>query len=282
MNRRLITNLGLLLLVAVLGLVAWLQPGLQKEETGTPLSTIDPASVSRLVVERTGFETVVLEKEAGEWMMREPVAVPASAARIDALLAVLAEPVRASFPAAEVDLASFGLDAPRVRLQVDGMDVAFGGTEPISHRRYVRIQDRVALIEDEHYIWLQGGASDFVSRQLLPPEVTITLLELPGVVLRRSDDAAAWEVTPAEAMSAEDAARVVREWQQAYALAVERRGAPASDDVKQIRLRLGDGRELEFIMAGDEDDLLFVRADLGVAWRVSAAQAARLLGESGS
>jgi hypothetical protein len=52
--------------------------------------------------------------------------------------------------------------------------------------------------------------------------------------------------------------------------------------VKQIRLRLGDGRELEFIMAGDEDDLLFVRADLGVAWRVSAAQAARLLGESGS
>lgn len=280
MNRRLITNLGLLLLVAVLGFVAWLQPGLEDEQAAGPLSSIAPAAVSRLAIKRPGFDPIVLEKEASAWMMREPVQIHASEARIEALLAVLEQPVHTSFSLADVDPANFGLDSPRILLQVDGVDMAFGDTDPIARRRYVQIHDHVALIDDEHYIWLHGGANDFVSRQLLPPGAEVSRLELPGVVLQRDDGSAAWSVTPADAMSSEDAAGLVREWLQAYALAVESQGPLIEDDAKRIRLRLSDGRELAFAVTGDDYDPSFVRADLGLGWQMSAAQAARLLGQS--
>lgn len=278
MNRRLLTNLGLLLLVGILGLIAWLQPGLEDGKV-EPLSTIDPGSVSRLAVKRPGYDAIVLEKEGGVWMMREPIRIHASEARIEALLAVLNEPVHASFAVAEVDPAGFGLDAPRVQLQIDGSEFAFGGTDPIAHRRYVRIQDRIALIDDEHYVWLHGGAHDFVSRQLLPPGAELAMLELPEAILRRNDDASAWEVSPTDAMLAEEAAAIAREWLQAYGLAVEARSPLVDEGAKRIRLRLGDGRELEFAVS-DDSDPLFMRADVGLAWRMSAAQAARLLGDS--
>jgi hypothetical protein len=270
------TNFGLLLMAAILALVAWLQPGLEDDSGVAPLATLDPASVTELVVSRPGLDAIVLEREDGIWMMREPVPIHASEARIDAVLAVLEAPVRAGFPAASVDPANYGLDAPRIQLRVDGVELAFGDTEPIDRRRYVRIQDRIVLIDDQHYVWLHGSVGDFVSRQLLPPGATLEVLELPGMVLRRDGDTASWRVAPADGMSAEEASGLASEWSRAQAIAIESHGL-VDNEAPRIRLLLDDGRELEFAVIGDDGDPLFVRADVGLAWRMSEAQAARLL-----
>jgi hypothetical protein len=279
MNRRLMANLGLLLLVLVLSLTAWLQPGLERADDPEPLTALDPASVSRLTLERAGFGPIALEKEGAVWMLRAPLRLPASAARIDALLPVLEAPVHAGFSAAGSDPVAYGLDDPRIRLGADGVELAFGATEPLNHRRYVRSGDRIVLIDDQYHPWLQGGVADFVSRQLLPPGTRLRTLELPAVTLHRNEQGL-WRAEPADALSADGISVLVDDWERAQALAVEGHAPPIDADAGRVRLTLDDGSELEFVVIDDEDDPAFLRQDIGLAWRLSAAQAARLLGAS--
>lgn len=278
MSRRLVVNVGLLLLVAALALTAWLQPGLERPDDPEPLSALDPASVSRLTLQRLGSDPIVLEREGEVWMMREPLRIPAGAARIDALLPVLVAPVQAGFSADGADPAAYGLDQPRIRLQADGVELAFGATEPLNHRRYVRIGERIVLIDDQYHAWLQGSAADFVSRQLLPPGARLRVLELPDVTLRR-DEPGLWHAVPAEALSPDEISALVDDWGRAQALAVEGHAPLVDADARRVRLALDDGIELEFAVIDDDGDPALVRTDVGLAWRLSEAQAARLLAE---
>lgn len=280
MSRRLVVNLGLLLLVSALALMAWLQPGLERPGDQEPLVVLDPASVSQLTLQRAaGAGPIVLERDGAAWMMREPLRIPADAARIDALLPVLGTPVHARFSAAGVDPAVYGLDEPRIRLEADGVALAFGATEPLSHRRYVRIGEHIVLIDDQYHPWLQGSAADFVSRRLLPPGTRPVTLELPDVTLRR-DERELWQAVPADALSADGIAALVDDWVRAQALAVEGHAPLADADMRRARLTLDDGTELEFAIIDDEGSPAFVRSDIGLAWQMSKAQAARLLAES--
>lgn len=278
MSRRLVVNLGLLLLVAALALMAWLQPGLERPGDPEPLAMLDSALVSRLTLQRAGSDPIVLEREGAVWMMREPLRIPASAARVEALLPVLGTPVHAGFSADGVDPATYGLDEPRIRLQADGVELAFGATEPLSHRRYVGIGERIVLIDDQYHAWLQGGAADFVSRQLLPPGARVRALELPDVTLRR-DGEGLWQAVPVDALSPDEIAVLVDDWGRAQALAVEGHAPLVDADARRVRLMLDDGSELEFAVIDDDGDPSFVRTDIGLAWRLSEAQAARLLAE---
>ena len=67
MNRALLTNAALALLVAAVGAWLWLKPAGAPGEPEFSVSALKPADVKTLRIERPGVPDVALERRPGGW-----------------------------------------------------------------------------------------------------------------------------------------------------------------------------------------------------------------------
>src|SRR5882724_9539820 len=107
-------NLALLVAMLVLGLVAYLKPGMQHPAEGTPLLA-DTGKVREVRIALAGQPEVKLQRDGEAWRMLTPLQWPADAAVVQDFLDVLSAPVAEGFPAAGADLSRYGLDKPLAR-----------------------------------------------------------------------------------------------------------------------------------------------------------------------
>ncbi len=143
MERRLRTNLILLTVACLLGAVIW-----QAQPPGfSPLTPLDPASIELIDISDLSGRHIHLQKAAGRWLAE---GAPANQERIRQLLGICATPSLESF-AAPQDLAPFGLDPAPIRLQLNGLTLDFGNTDPVNGWRYVHFEQQVHLIADGYY-----------------------------------------------------------------------------------------------------------------------------------
>lgn len=277
--KRHLLNLALLLGALGLGLIAWLEPGHTPPPQPENLTTVSASQVQKIRIERREGRTVVLERVAGHWRMREPVDAPASEFRIESLLRITEHKSLGRNPVAGLDLARYGLDKPAVRLFLDDAELEFGDSTPLDSRRYLRLGDSVHLIKDVAYYHLIGPWTGFLSLRLLPEEAQLTRLELPGLDLALQDGQ--WQVTPMpESYSADSGARLIDAWRTLQAIEVRPYAAeePEGVNIEQVRLHLaGSDEPLVFQLTARTPDLVLARPDLGVAYHLPASRAADLL-----
>lgn len=275
MNSRLLLNLALLIVVAVLGLIAWLQPGLDKPAAPPRLTDLDPAAVNQIrIVDRDG-PTIVLARKDGRWRIEEPIQLPANGFRIDSLLRLTGEASHGQLKVAEIDLAELGLDRPRIRLFLNDREFAFGTTEPIDGRRYVRTGDVVHLIIDRYSHILTAGYTEFVNQQLLPADGRILEIATPDWRLTRTEDK--WVLMPERpGLSADAIHMAVDNWRQAQAIWIQ---PYEEDEVKgRIMVRIeGEEQPLQFDILAREPELVLARPDAGVQYHLTEETARGLL-----
>lgn len=178
MKSRLIMNLVLLAIIAVLGVVAFLKPGKQKPETPS-LLTLDASALTRMTLQNK--ETLVFEKQDGAWRLTAPFVAPVNQVRAGQLLEVAKARSEANYPLKPEDVAQFGLDKPQAILTLGDATLQFGGTDPINMRRYVRLGDTLHLVDDNFFHHLTAPATDYVDKKLLPEGAKIRAIELPGL-----------------------------------------------------------------------------------------------------
>jgi hypothetical protein len=154
-------NLGLALVAALLALVAWLEPGLDHPGELPPLTTITPGSVSSIRVFQSGKVSMALELTQDGWRLTAPHAGSADAERVRQLLGILQTPSLRELAVAPERYAAFGLDAPDLVLEVDGLPIAFGGLDPVTSQRYVLVEGTVHLIGDGFRHHLLAGPEGF-------------------------------------------------------------------------------------------------------------------------
>jgi len=155
-------NLLLALLVAGLVLAVILLDAPGPGDTSL-LTGHAPAEVRHIRIERRGRDTLAFVRDDDGWRMTAPGAAPAIADRLDAIARILSAASRRSFPAAEADLQELGLAPARLSLWLDRIRLDIGGTDPINHRRYLLIGDRVHLIDDLYQHHLAGPADAFIA-----------------------------------------------------------------------------------------------------------------------
>ncbi|MFM1891057.1 MAG: hypothetical protein RLZ44_134 [Pseudomonadota bacterium] len=144
-------------LVLALGLWLWLdRPG----PPAPPLTALDPAAVTELRLYQGPNLLWSAQRAADGWTLTHPDAAPANAERVDQLLGVLRTPSLTQFPAPAA-LQSYGLAPPAYRLVCDGVELAFGATEPTTGLRYLLVDDQVHLIGDGFHHHLLAGAAGF-------------------------------------------------------------------------------------------------------------------------
>jgi hypothetical protein len=167
MNPRWAVNLVLLMLVAALA--AAMRHELASERRAGTLTGLDPNRITQVEIQRAGQPVIHLIRTAEGWRLESPYAVAANDAKVDQLVQIASTPVFRSLPESGRP-ERLGLAPARIRLTLDGLALRFGDTDPIGHRRYVAIGDRIHLIDDGFQFHLLAPATDYVSRRLLPPD----------------------------------------------------------------------------------------------------------------
>jgi len=157
-------NLALAALVALLVLVVLFAPDPERDlppEPG-PLTGLNPESLQEIRIHRNPGQTLVFRREHGRWRMTAPFAISAHQDRLQALSRIAATPSHRSFPADQANLAELGLTPAPLGLQLNGLTLEIGGTEPIRRRRYVLLDGHVHLIDDLFQHHLLAAAADLV------------------------------------------------------------------------------------------------------------------------
>ncbi len=135
-------------------------PGPDHEETQTPLTPLDPVSIQRIRLQRMG-ETLEFTRSSTGWRTGQG---RADDDRLSALTRIARGPSLRHFNVNEASAQELGLAPPQLVLELDGLRLEFGATEPIRQRRYVRIGDTVHLIEDRHQRQLLAPAASYLTK----------------------------------------------------------------------------------------------------------------------
>ena len=273
MRGRLWLNLGLALLVAVLAAVAWFQPGKTPPPPRIRLTNLDPQTVRRIDFHPPRGAAFALVRDGEDWFIEQP-RLRAQPFRVETLLELPGATSAAQFTLADNKDNAFGVDPPQARVRFDDTEIAFGLTNPVGLRRYVRVGDAVHLIDDRFFHHVASTWVAWVDRRVLPEGVTLSALDLPGLRLRR--EGTAWQLDPPRAQaSADSVAALIEEWQRAYAMDVEEATAVPAD-ARALRLQWQDAA-LELAVAQEGDEWLLYRRDAPLRYRFSANQGKRLL-----
>lgn len=259
-SRRLI---NLVLLVLVGAAAALLLIGRGGPQGPPRVTRLDPATITRITVERDAGSTLVFVRRAGEWRMTEPLSVGANPMRINAILQLLVTRSRDRIRATGADLRTLGLDPAPVTVHVNDRLLRLGGTDPVGGLRYVLYGGTVHLVKDSLFPQLIQTAAFFVDPRLLPV-AAISRITYPDHALYR--DADGWHGGPRATATA-------AAWQQAAALRV----LPYRQAASGVRILIQSGAAaiaFDPVTAGGAP--LLVRADLGIAYQLSRKTAAAL------
>jgi hypothetical protein len=277
MSRRALLNLGLLLALAVLVLLAVYEPGREPAPEARPLTTLSATDIERIELLRSDKPEVRLYREGEHWYLAGAPPLRAEASQVRQLLRLGRETVLRQYAAAELDLVRVGLDESASRLRFnDRIELRFGATDPLDGHRYVQQGDQVQLVRDNYRHLVEAPREHWIDRRLLPEDQAIVSLDLPDLSLRRGADGH-WQLTPELPEITSDAViTLVDRWRHAFAQRVEQAG----EREPGIRVQVGlEGRDLpvEFQLRQVGDDWRFLRTDLGLEYRVSDYMALQLL-----
>lgn len=272
MKSRLLVNLGLLALIAILATVAIVKPG-KKEVELSPLLAVDPQGLTRVTLQNK--ETLVFEKQDGQWRLTGPFAAPVNQVRVGQLLDVAKAPSEANYPLKPDEAGQFGLDAPQAVLTLGDKTLQFGGTDPIKMRRYVRLGDTLHLVEDNFFHHLTAAATDYVDKRLIPEGAKIQEIQLPGMKALRNAEGR-WTVEPASESST-DLAELASVWATSRAIDVKRMDPKVVGET--IHIGLVEGAPIEFVIVKKSPELVLGRRDLGLQYEVTSETSRELLNQ---
>lgn len=208
--------LALFVLVAALGTYLWVYeiPRARREAEKAKLLPMDTEAVTAITL-ASADGTVELRKEGDGWRLVQPVDARADDAAVKALLTTLADAeIQKTIDELPADLASFGLDTPKVTVRVtrtgetEPTSLAVGRNTPIGGKVYVRRGDepKLHLTSTSVSFGLTKKAKDLRDKQLLTfKDEDVTRVEIAPadgarvMLVRAGKDAGgepAWTVEP--------------------------------------------------------------------------------------
>ncbi len=272
------THLNLLLLVAVAGLGAGVYFGQKKEEPAVPLTALTADTLTRIALEHPGHPKVVLEKQGKAWKIVEPVKADTDELEVSALTNLATLGAKRKLPLAEVKLAELGLAPPAYRITLNDVALDFGAQEPIEARRYVLTGGEVALVDDPPSAGLDADYSDLVAKPPVPEQAEIAKIELPsGVSVVLGADGKQWEAAPLQTdISADAPQKLAHAWKDARAMWMAA-DLPEGSQGETVKITLKDGRELRFVIAERDPQVVLASPELKVRYVLSKALETELL-----
>lgn len=273
MNRNTL-NLALAVLVAGLAGGAWYAQK-QKNAPKPTLTGLAADGVSSASVAWPDAPEIKLTRQGSEWRLTAPVL-----ARVDRFEALnfgnlASAEIKETLTPEGLDLKQIGLAPPERVITLNDQRIEFGNVDPIESRRYVKLGEKVMLIDDPVSAVFDRDYHDLVAKELFATGEEIVGLELPGLSLSKTAEGA-WSAQPATAAATPEAiAKLVESWKIANAMWTEAGGEPPKGE--QVRVLLKGGEAREFVVAGRDPQFSLYAPALKVRFQLSKALADELL-----
>jgi len=272
MKPRILLNLALAALVAVLILLVWLKPK-PMTQTEFKLSTLASASINRIAIEKAGQPAIVLKNNPAGWRLSAPFQARAEGTAVGRLLEILAATSLQRFPA--TDLGRFQLDQPLLRITLNDQEFSFGTQNTLTGEVYVATNGGVHLVAPSYLAHAMKMPADFAARAFLAEEEKPTGFEFADLKLSQNNDGK-WSASPPRPnWSQDDINRWVDEWRHASSLVTQPYdGTPAQES---FTLRLGNGKLIPCKILRREPELVLLREDEKLQYHFPAEIGKRLL-----
>ncbi len=170
-------NLALAGVVALLALAALYGSDPARESAPEPLTGLNPEAGRQIRIDRGADDALRFERNAEDWGMTVPYRIAANRDKLQALARIASTPSHRSFPAGQTDLAELGLAPAPLHLELNGLTLEVGGTEPIRRRRYVRLEGQIHLIDDLFQHHLLAAFEAFVAPTPFPTAIQSATLD---------------------------------------------------------------------------------------------------------
>ena len=272
MSKRWMINFGLVALIVVftyIGNSFDLKTGKRIDQPvtdGTPV-TVDPAAIGSISI-RTAAENLAFTRAGEVWMIAEPIRWPAHRANLDRVMDVTQVDGMTPLPSGEIDLDQLGLQFPLALLEFGNTPVRFGASNNIGERRYVMIGDSVYLLPDRHLPFINQGLLGFVDRRLLPSELGLLRLELPGLTISAADGDG-WQIDGNAASTPAQAAELIANWRELEASRVK----PYQSNLtprQKILARLPGDERIEFFVLSIDPEIIIANPRIGLQYHFGA------------
>lgn len=271
MKSRILLNLALAGLVAVLILLVWLKPK-PAAQVEFKLSTLASANINRIAIEKPGQPAIVLQKNPAGWRLSAPFQARAEGAAVERLLEILAAASPQRFPA--TDLGRFQLDQPLLRLTLNDQEFNFGTQNTLTGEVYVATNGGVHLVAPGYLAHALKMPADFAARAFLAEEEKLAGFEFANIKLSQNDEGK-WSASPVRPdWSQDDFNRWADEWRNASSLVTQPYdGTPAQES---FTLRLIDGKLIPCKILRHEPELVLLREDEKLQYHFPAGVEKRL------
>jgi hypothetical protein len=260
MQSRLLLNIMLLALVIALTMIVYNSSDKDADKV-TPLTTLTPSAINDIRIHHNHHETV-LHKQDGDWKITQPINIKANDFRINTLLKLLTTTSQADYAIDGLDLAKYGLEQPATTIRFNDTKIAFGISNPVNGLRYVRVGDRMHLIDDSFYPLLSSQTGALVARELLPQDADIAKLVLPKSTLSRNPNGS-WSSN--KNVDTDAIRQTLSNWKHTQAFGVH--NYMQRKMLAKIEVYLGNQPEpLRFVVTDTDPWLIIARPDLDLEY----------------
>ena len=267
--------LNLVLLVLIIGIVAFLYLRPQKGEGDTPsyeVSTLKMSDFNRVTIEFPTKAPVAFEKIDGYWHLVQPYKARAEQRMVQAVLSVIAGTTIHKFPAN--DLARFGLDTPKLKVKLNDEEFLFGTYNTLTSEQYVAYKDAVYLLPVSYSEAAGTQVVEFLDKNPLGPKEKVAGFDLSR--LEQWEDIrlvvdlvdGKWKVSAANAKPEQNEMNEWFEtsWKHASVTAVEPYTPDRKATYPSLEVKLADGKKVHFDKIQESPELLLARPDEGLIY----------------
>jgi hypothetical protein len=274
LSKRMLFNFLLIVLIVIFTYIGnryEVQTGYQSKNS---ISHLKPEDIQTVTIQ-TADNNFVLRRTGSQWHFDKPLRWPADSITLERLISIVNNETESRISAAEIDLATLGLQVPKAILTVNDTPILFGATNNIGERRYIMIGSTVYLLPDLHLHFLTQGITGLIDRRLLPRAIPLQSLRLKELSLTKNS-AGSWQDTTRGEVAVEPLNMLVNSWQTLNA------GSIKIYDKSRIPLQkliagLDDGSEIEFYLMSIKPELVIARPDLGLQYHFAEKQYYELL-----
>ncbi len=273
------STLNVMLVAAVAGLGAAVWFTQKQAEQGPPLTALAADTIERIAIlhpGNPGAAEIQLGKQNGEWRVVAPVQAAADPLEVATLINLASQETHRRLKLTETDTRELKLEPPQFTVMLGEQKLDFGDIDPLEYRRYVRVGDEIALIDDPPAASVDADYSDLVGKELLPARAEIERIEVPGLKVERRPDGKTWAATPDAGAGGDALARFVDGWSGARAMWNAAMPADGGQG-EAVRIILKDGQTLDFTIAAREPQLVLDRPAWKLRYTLSKADESRLL-----
>lgn len=268
MQKRLIINLALTLLLAILVLLSWFKPGINVEKP-TLLTHLSLEEITQITIKPNNAKTITLVKINDNWRLTQPISAPALPGKVERLLKISQIKTQANYPLDKDNLSQFGLDKPRLTLQFDHVELQLGKTSTVDFYRYISNGKQLLLVDDTFIHLLNKQYNDYIDTRLLADNIQIIGLSTPSLDLVKKEDNSWEDLTNINKEISSDTVHILLdEWR--FARAIRVKAHSTLTPTQWITLKLSDGATLTYGLTKNKHDIILSSTEQQLDYYFSA------------